>query len=153
LGPTYDIVVLLLLFFGVILAGIALVVMLLMTKLMKTRIKAKQIATTAAVFLLLFSASTLAPREKREGATLHFLGPGPAYVGQETKYGFPLPWVSTFSTYDNATTPLFFLPYDIKTEAFLIDFVLWAAISTISVNAIVIARNRRLDHLLETTKS
>lgn len=142
MGPSNEIVILLLLFFGLILTGIALFFMLLISKLMKTRIKAKRIAVIASVFLLLFSASTLAPREKREGATLQFLG-GSVYVGQETRHGIPLPWVGTFNTYENATTPLFFFPYELKPEAFLVVFVFWVAISTIFVNAIAIVRNRR----------
>jgi len=152
MGPPFVIVIMIFLMFGALFAGIALVIMLLVAKLMKARIRAKRILMTAAAFFVLFFASTLVPRERQDGVTVTFFGGDwPTYIGQETTYGLPLAWTSTFNTYDNATKPISLIPHGFYIQAFLIDFVLWTVVAAISVNALVMIKNRgRTSHTPET---
>jgi hypothetical protein len=143
MGPPFVIVIMIFIMFRALFAGIALVIMLLVAKLMKARIRAKRILITAAVFFVLFFASSLVPRERRDGVTVTFFGGDwPTYIGQETTYGLPLAWTSTFNTYDNATKPISLIPHGFYIQAFLIDFVLWTVVSAISVNALVMIKNK-----------
>jgi len=144
MGPPFIFVIMIFLLFGVLFSGIALFIMWLVTKLVKARIGLRRILMTTATFFILFFASTLVPRERRDGVTVTFFGPDwPTYVGDETTYGFPLAWTSTFQTYDNATKPLFLIPYNFYIQAFLVNFTLWTVISAIAVNALIMIKNRR----------
>lgn len=142
MGPPDIIIVLLFLLFGAFVAGIGFLAVFLITKASRKKFSAKTMLLIMGIFAVLFIFTTIWVRDTKDNVSVQIFGHEP-YEGAEFSYGFPLVFMNIFRPYDASVQYLYVFPTGFQFESFLIDFILWLAVSTVLVLAVQRFRLRR----------
>jgi hypothetical protein len=140
MGPPEIFVVLLMLLFGALVAGIGFLVVFVIMKVSRQKVRAKTMVIIVVLFGVMFLLSTIWVREVRNRVSVQIFGHEP-YQGTEFSYGFPLAFMGIFRPDDISVQYLYALPIDFSLQNFMIDFILWLSVSTIIVLVVQHFRN------------